>query len=264
MSRLGAKTLPIKTASKKDARGKASSIKLLKVDGIHAPVEIRRHPTARRLTLRVSRTQRSVVLTIPRNSDFREADKFLARSLDWVRERLEGVPVPVSFAAGAMIPLRGVPHEIVVAGPGTGRAIVEVAPGRNGRPPQLIVTGSFEHASRRLKDWLVAEASRDLDARVTAHARNLKVRARRITLRDQKSRWGSCSSTGQLSFSWRLILAPSFVLDYVAAHEVAHLAEMNHGPRFWRLVKATMPALDEAKVWLRCHGIDLYRYGAEG
>ena len=95
------------------------------------------------------------------------------------------------------------------------------------------------------------------------HARNLGVRARRITLRDQKSRWGSCSSAGQLSFSWRLVLAPPFVLDYVAAHEVAHLAEMNHGPRFWRLVAKTLPAFEEAKVWLRIHGMDLYRYGME-
>ena len=99
---------------------KAAAIKLLKVDGIHAPVEIRRHPTARRLTLRISRTQRCVVLTIPRNSDFREADRFLARSIDWVRERLEGVPEPLAFATGAVIPLRGTPHKIIFAGPRPG------------------------------------------------------------------------------------------------------------------------------------------------
>ena len=242
---------------------KAAAIKLLRVDGIHAPVEVRRHPTARRLTLRISRTQRCVVLTIPRNSDFREADRFLARSLDWVRERLEGVPEPVVFAPGVAIPLRGVPHEIVFAGPRPGSSVVTVVPAAGNGAPRLVVSGPLEHAARRLKDWLVAEAMRDLDRRVAHHAKALGLRARRISLRDQKSRWGSCSSTGQLSFSWRLIMAPAVVLDYVAAHEVAHLAEMNHGPRFWRLVKSTMPALDEAKVWLRCHGADLYRYGAE-
>lgn len=248
MSRLGAK---------------AAAIKLLKVDGIHAPVEVRRHPTARRLTLRVSRTQRSVILTIPRHSDFREADRFLARSLDWVRERLEGVPEPVAFAQGVKIPLRGVPHEIVFAGPRPGSPVVVSERSGVLGAARLVVSGPLEHAPRRLKDWLVAEALRDLDTRVAYHARVLGLRARRISLRDQKSRWGSCSSTGQLSFSWRLIMAPSLVLDYVAAHEVAHLAEMNHGPRFWRLVISTMPAMDEAKVWLRCHGADLYRYGAE-
>lgn len=246
-------------------RAKASpSVKLLKVDGLPAPVEIRRHPTARRLTLRVSRTQRSVVLTIPRYSDVREADRFLARSIDWVRERLECVPEPAPFVHGGLVPLRGGIHEIHFAGPMARRPIVEIVPGLAGGPPRLVVTGPLEHAPRRLRDWFIAEATRDLDQRVGHHTKVLALRARRITLRDQKSRWGSCSSDGQLSFSWRLIFAPPFVLDYVAAHEVAHLAEMNHGPRFWRLVEKTMPGLDEAKLWLRSHGVELYRYGAEG
>jgi predicted metal-dependent hydrolase len=241
----------------------APSVPLLRVEGIAQPVEVRRHPQARRLTLRVSRTERSVVLTVPRNSDLREVDRFLARSVDWVRERLEGVLEAAPFESGVRLPLRGVEHEIHFAGPRVGRPVVEEAPGLGQRPPRLVVSGEIEHAPRRLKDWLMAEALRDLDARVTHHAGQLGLRARRITLRDQKSRWGSCSSAGQLSFSWRLILAPPIVLDYVAAHEVAHLAEMNHGPRFWRLVEKTMPNLEEAKLWLRRHGLDLYRYGVE-
>jgi predicted metal-dependent hydrolase len=241
----------------------SSTVKLLKVDGIAAPVELRRHPTARRLTLRVSRTERSVVITMPRNCDFREADRFLSRSLDWVRERLEGVPEPVPFVCGALMPLRGVTHEVRFIGPAPGRPVVDILPATGRKAPVLAVAGAVEHAPRRLKDWLTAEAARDLDVRVTFHAKRLGVRAKRITMRDQKSRWGSCSSSGHLSFSWRLILAPAFVLDYVAAHEVAHLAEMNHGPRFWRLVERTMPGLEEAKVWLRLHGMELYRYGTE-
>ena len=239
----------------------APSVQLLKVDGIAAPVEVRRHPRARRLTLRVSHTQRSVILTIPRNSDPREIDRFLARNVDWVRERLDGVPEPAPFRPGARVPLRGVDHEIIFAGARPGRPVVEIAPALPGRWPRLVVSGSAEHAARRLRDWLIAEAERDLDQRVTAHAARLGLRVRRITLRDQKSRWGSCSSGGHLSFSWRLVLAPPLVLDYVAAHEVAHLAEMNHGPNFWRLVQRTMPDLHEARTWLRLHGSDLYRYG---
>jgi predicted metal-dependent hydrolase len=131
-----------------------------------------------------------------------------------------------------------------------------------GRRPSLLVSGDAEHASRRLRDWLMAEARRDLETRVAHHCQHLELAARRIAVRDQKSRWGSCTSDGVLSFSWRLVLAPPLVLDYVAAHEVAHLAEMNHGPRFWRLVKETMPRLDEAKRWLRMNGMGLYRYGA--
>jgi len=246
------------------SRAKSSpSVRLLRVDGIPAPVEVRRHPTARRLTLRVSRTRRAVTLTMPRSADFRDADQFLSRSLDWVRERLECVPEPAPFCDGGAVPLRGVTHRIAFVGLDRRRSIVSIEPGRDKHPPLLRVSGLPEHAPRRLRDWLVAEAAKDLEGRVAFHARALGVRVRRITMRDQKSRWGSCSSTGQLSFSWRLVLAPAFVLDYVAAHEVAHLIEMNHGPRFWRLVAKSHPNFEEAKVWLRIHGMDLYRYDAD-
>jgi predicted metal-dependent hydrolase len=239
------------------------SIRLLKVVGIHAPVEVHRHPTARRLTLRVSRTRRAVILTMPRSSDFREADQFLSRSLEWVRERLECVPEPAPFRDGAVVPLRGVPHKIIFTGETRRGAVVRAENDAPRKMPTLRVFGLREHAPRRLKDWLVGEAARDLDERVAHHARTLGVRARRITMRDQKSRWGSCSSAGQLSFSWRLVLAPQFVLDYVAAHEVAHLQEMNHGARFWRAVARTLPEYEEAKAWLHIHGLDLYRYDVE-
>jgi predicted metal-dependent hydrolase len=246
------------------SRAKAApSVRLLKVVGIHAPIEVHRHPTARRLTLRVSRTRRAVILTMPRGSDFREADQFLSRSLEWVRERLECVPEPAPFIDGATVPLRGVPHRIVFTGETRRGTVVRVESSEGRRMPALRVFGLEEHAPRRLKDWLTAEAARDLDARVAHHARALGVRARRITMRDQKSRWGSCSSAGQLSFSWRLVLAPPFVLDYVAAHEVAHLVEMNHGPRFWRTVAKALPDYEEAKAWLHIHGLDLYRYDVE-
>ncbi len=243
------------------SRTKTPPVQLLRVDGISAPVEIRRHPTARRLTLRVSQSARAVVLTIPRHTDFREADRFLAKSVDWVQQRLERVPEPVPLATGAIIPMRGTLHEVVFAGRRPGHAVVETMKPGGDDMPKLFVSGANEHAPRRLRDWLQGEAKRDLELRVAHHAAALRVVPRRITLRDQKSRWGSCASDGQLSFSWRLVLAPSLVLDYVAAHEVAHLAEMNHGPRFWRLVQQTMPRLEEAKLWLRLNGMDLYRYG---
>jgi len=242
------------------SRAKAPPVQLLKVDGLPAPVEVRRHPTARRLTLRVSHSARAVVLTIPRHTDVREADRFLTRSLDWIRERLEGVPDAVPFADGAVVPLRGQAHAVVFAGRRKGHAVVEIEARASGLH-KLVVSGAQEHGPRRLRDWLIAEARSDLDDRVSHHAGRLGLAAKRISIRDQKSRWGSCTSDGQLSFSWRLVLAPPLVLDYVAAHEVAHLAEMNHGPRFWKLVRQTMPQLEDAKHWLRMHGMQLYRYG---
>ena len=118
------------------------------------------------------------------------------------------------------------------------------------------------HHNRRVGDFLKREAQRDLDAASRRYAEALDVTIKRISVRDQSSRWGSCSSTGVLSFSWRLILAPPFVLDYLAAHEVAHLVELNHSPRFWRLLKRLNPDTERAKAWLDTHGTDLHRYGA--
>ena len=117
------------------------------------------------------------------------------------------------------------------------------------------------HVDRRISDFLKREAQRDLEAASRGYAAKLGVRIKRICVRDQSSRWGSCSNTGVLSFSWRLILAPPFVLDYLAAHEVSHLVELNHSPRFWRLVSVSTRDVERAKVWLDAHGTDLHRYG---
>ncbi len=234
----------------------------LKVSGLDEPVEVRRHPTARRMTLRVSRTKRAVIVTLPMTCDLKHAGDFLRSNLDWVRERLTSVPDPVPFADGGLIPLRGVPHLIRFTGPGRG-APVRVVKRPHGLHDELHVRGNYEHAPRRLRDWLISEAKKDLTERSRYHSYRLQLKVGRITVRDQTSRWGSCSSTGNLSYSWRLILAPTAILDYVAAHEVAHLREMNHGPRFWALVRKTFPDLDEAKQWLQVYGLDLHRYGSD-
>jgi hypothetical protein len=114
-----------------------------------------------------------------------------------------------------------------------------------------------------VQDYLKREAKRDLEAASRQAAVALGAEVRRISVRDQSSRWGSCSSGGVLSYSWRLILAPPFVLDYLAAHEVAHLIEMNHSRRFWRLVERICPDMGRAKAWLDAHGADLHRYGLD-
>ena len=177
-----------------------------------------------------------------------------------MRERLDSLPDPVPFRDGVAMPLRGEPHKVVFTGCLQSR-IVSVVP-VDGHRPEIRVPGSLASAPRRLRDWLFEQAKADLNKRVKHHTRFLGLKCKRIAVRDQTSRWGSCSTTGVLSFSWRLILAPPYILDYVAAHEAAHLAEMNHGPRFWAHVKQTMPDFEAAKRWLQIYGLDLHRYGA--
>ncbi len=251
----GASTLP---TGKRNATKTPKTAPLL-VEGIGVPVEVRRHPGARRFTLRVSKTRRAVVVTVPPRCRMDEAGRFLNSHIDWVRERLGSVPEAVPFVDGAIVPLRGCQHTVRHVAPERGRAVVTIEAGTG--KPRLVVSGRPEHAARRLKDWLLAEARADLDLCVAQHAKTLGARVKRICLRDQTTRWGSCSANGVLSFSWRLVLAPPFVLDYVAAHEVAHLLEMNHGPRFWKILARTVPRLQEAKTWLRNEGADLHRYG---
>lgn len=239
--------------------GGRTTTRALAISGLDADVEVRRHPSARRLTLRVSQTRRAVIVTVPMRCRIDEANLFVRRNLAWVRERLGKLPNLVPLAHGAVLPFRGEPHAVQFTQRDKGATVV-VRKSADG--PVIDVRGRPEHCGRRLRDWLREEAKRDLDERVSFHAKRLGLTPRRLSLRDQTSRWGSCSSKGALSFSWRLILAPPHVLDYVAAHEVAHLAEMNHGPRFWALVRQTNPEMDQARQWLRQHGLLLYRYDA--
>lgn len=241
---------------------KASATSRTSIPGLDTPVEMRRHPSARRMTLRVSRTKQAVIVTVPMQCNLDDAGQFLARYIDWVRDRVGKLPRPVPFVDGAVIPLRGVYHRLRFTGEVPRAGLVElIAYDRTGAGPEIVVHGNPRHAARHLRAWLWDEARRDVDECVAVHSRRLGLKAKRVVIRDQSTRWGSCSTTRVLSFSWRLILAPAHVLDYVAAHEVAHLAEMNHGPRFWALVRQTFPALDEAKDWLATRGLDLHRYG---
>jgi len=235
--------------------------KQVELPDMGAPVQLRRHAGARRMTLRLSRTRGALIVTAPPQCDGEALRSFLEKHKRWVRERLDTLPGRVPFEHGAVVPLRGTMHRIVASAEASRAGVVSRLDGALG--PELRVRGNPEHLSRRVTDWLVREALRDLDASVVAHGRALGLSAKRITVRDQASRWGSCSTTGALSFSWRLIMAPPMILDYVAAHEVAHLAEMNHGPRFWALVRKAMPGLDEARQWLKLYGLDLHRYGPE-
>jgi len=221
-------------------------------------VRLRRHRQARRYTLRIDASSREVVLTMPPHGSVREAKEFAQKHGAWIAARLKRLPEAAPFAHGTDVPLRGVSHRIFHRRGERGTVWTEVS--RDGER-LLCVAGECAHVNRRISDFLKREAARDLAQASRRYASELGVVIKRISVRDQSSRWGSCSNTGVLSFSWRLVLAPQFVLDYLAAHEVCHLLELNHSPRFWRLVKHLYPDSERAKTWLDVHGADLHRHG---
>ena len=231
----------------------------LTIDGQAVFVPVRRSARARRIILRMDATRGGPLLTLPVASNLAEARRFLDRHSGWLAARLARLPEARPFADGAVFPLRGEACRIVHR---DGRGLIRLAATPDER--RVIVPGAAAHLPRRLTDWLRREARSDLAAAVSAHAATIEASFSTLRIGDAKSRWGSCTRRGVLSFSWRLILAPPFVLDYLAAHEVAHLAEMNHGPAFWRLVARLDPDFENARVWLKTHGPGLHAIGRAG
>ncbi|MES2471849.1 MAG: SprT family zinc-dependent metalloprotease [Pseudomonadota bacterium] len=227
---------------------------LLKIDGQMLEVKVRLNPRARRMIVKVHPATGEVSVTAPSRRGLAVALEFARGETAWISGQLAKVAGPVALAPGAVIPFKGVPHEIRACAKG---------PAPVWREEGIIwVRGREAHAPRRVLDFLKREARALFEERSLAHAARLNAKPSRITVRDTTSRWGSCSSTRSLSFSWRLILAPHFVLDYVVAHEAAHLREMNHSPRFWAHVRSLVDDLDGPQDWLKAHGRELQRYAA--
>lgn len=217
-----------------------------------------RHPRARRYTIRVRDARRDVVLTMPKRGNLADAHVFAQKNVAWIAAKLTRLPDIVPFADGAIVPFRGVPHRIVHRTNTRGTVWIEQdEPGSN----LICVAASAAHISRRVTDFLKREAKKSLAEASRAYAAKIGVGIGRISLRDSASRWGSCSESGSLSYSWRLILAPAFVLDYLAAHEIAHRIELNHSDRFWDLLDSMTPDRRRAEAWLTAHGNGLHRYG---
>lgn len=224
------------------------------IGGRTVPLILRLNRRARRLILKVDVTSGEVVAVAPTERQLRAAPGFALQHEAWLSEKLAQVPPRIPFLPGTEIPLRGAPA-LIRHEPEARRGVWFDA-----AAAAVCVSGGADHAGRRVVDWLKREARADLCARVRLHAAEVGERPSRVTVRDTKSRWGSCSQDGALSFSWRLILAPPEVLDYVAAHETAHLKYMDHGPHFQALLRRLVPDTERYEAWLREQGPALHRY----
>ena len=217
------------------------------------PVEVhlKRSARARRFSLRVSRLDGKVTLSMPVRAREGEALAFLKGNENWLRQTLSAMPGPTVQAVGpgTAIQVEGDP---LVLTPASGRGV-------RAEGGLLLVPGSPETMGPRVAAWLKVLA-RDRLATASSHYAGLVGRRyTSLAIRDTRSRWGSCSPDGRLMYSWRLIMAPPAVLDYVAAHEVAHLVELNHSPAYWRVVTGICPDWKDHRAWLKTHGNTLHR-----
>lgn len=245
---------PLQSKPRRTRKPAAPESRTLDVAGRSMPLTIRQHDRATRITLRIEPGGRALKMTIPTGLAVREVNAFLDRHQGWLLTKLAKFSTESRLHDGGEVPIRGVMHRIEHSGSLRGLTEVLMIEGE----PVLRVSGLPEHLGRRVATFLKKEARADLERLVGHHAGAIRKPARSIAMKDTRSRWGSCSSDGNLSFSWRIAMAPPSVIDYLAAHEVAHLKEMNHGPRFWALCRKLCPHMDEAKAWLKRHGSQLH------
>jgi predicted metal-dependent hydrolase len=218
------------------------------------PLTIKQHDRATRITLRIEPGGRALKMTVPKGLAAREVNAFLDRHQGWLLTKLAKFSTETNLRHGGEILFRGIKHRIEHTGSLRGLTEAVVVDGRS----VLRVSGLPEHVGRRIAAFFKKEARVDLERLSRMHAASIKAPIRSISMKDTRSRWGSCSSEGNLSFSWRIVMAPPSVVDYLAAHEVAHLKEMNHGPHFWALCKKLCPHMEEAKSWLKRQGSQLH------
>ncbi|MBI2236867.1 MAG: M48 family metallopeptidase [Magnetospirillum sp.] len=224
----------------------------LDLPGRSLAIAVKRSGTARRMSLRLDPLG-GVVVVLPVGVPVAEAERFARRQRDWIAGRLAALPGRIALVPGTAVPLLGVAHDI--------RHAPEARRGVWAEGGALHVSGRAEHVGRRVVDFLKAEARRQIAPRCQAMAERIGAKVGRLSMRDTRSRWGSCTAGGDLAFSWRLVMAPEWVLTYVVAHEVAHLAELNHGPRFWAVVADLADDPGPPRAWLKRHGPELHRYG---
>jgi predicted metal-dependent hydrolase len=226
-----------------------------------APVRLKVNRRARRVSLRLDRTRREVVATAPSIRRLPEAAAFARDRASWIAERLAELPQAQALAPGMLIEVFGRPVRLE-AGGGRARWLEPV----DGSTPRIVAMGEGEGFTRAVILVIRKKALEVLSARTAHYAAVLGAPTPKVTVADARSRWGSCrpgprGAAGSIRYSWRLALAPFAVADYVAAHECAHLLELNHGPRFWAHVRALVGDERGHRAWLRAEGARLHAFG---
>ncbi len=229
------------------------ALRRIDLAGRRVAVRFRRSHCARRLIVRIDPAIDGVTVTLPPGVGQGQGLDLIRDQESWVLGGLDALPPRAPFAPGAHVPFLGVDH-LIRHEQGRGVPVLRA-------DHVITVSGRVEHLARRLGDWFRQQARAEIAPRVTIKAAMLDRTGRPISIRDTRSRWGSYAVNSGFSFSWRLVIAPEFVLDYVVAHEVAHMAVMNHGAKFWAVVEGLTDDVQGARDWLKVHGDAIHRYG---
>lgn len=228
-------------------------IESLVLAGTSVAVRWRRNARARRVSLRIDPLSGAAVVTLPPRAGRAQGLKLLTTHAAWIATRIAALPGPVALAPGAIVKLDDMPYPI--------RQVQDLRRGAWIQGDEILVSGAAETLPRRVMDLLRREARQRLPPLVQDKARQAGVEPSSVVLKDTRSRWGSCAPDRTVMLCWRLVMAPSFVQDYVAGHEVAHLRHMNHGKQFWALTRQLTPHQDAATAWLAANGPGLLRVG---
>jgi predicted metal-dependent hydrolase len=215
---------------------------LLTTHGEPISINVRHSSRAERISIRI--THEGAELVMPVGANIKKAHNFLLSREFWIRGKLRSAVIHES-PCSTHIPIYGHLHEIVVCK----RSVPRIESGK-----------VFAHSTAALSIFLKEVIKLDLKECANSYCKQLGVTYDRISVRDTKGQWGSCSHAANLSFSWRLIFAPKFVMEYLVSHELCHIIEKNHGPKFWKLVGSIYPDYESAKKWLKHNGYALHRY----
>lgn len=223
---------------------------------MHPRLIVKHSTRARRLALRLDPAERVVRLTVPRGMSLRKAQAFVEDHYDWIEEKIAALPPAVPYEHGRTLPILGQDRLLEIVEPLRGsRTKIEL------QPETLHVQTLLEAPAPRIERYLRSLAQENLEALSLEKAARIGKRVRGVTVRDTKSRWGSCAYNGNLSYSWRLIFAPRLAMDYVVAHEIAHLMHLNHSRAFWDICRELSEDYVEGEYWMRNHGHELMRFG---
>ena len=224
--------------------------KTMKIGNPPISISVGQSKIAKNYSIRISNNNGGVKLTIPRNGTCQQALEFAKSRENWIREKLSNQLPEITPCYGSVLLYQGK------------KLIIQQSETKNiyQHENEIFIPGPLEKISGKIKGYLKVKARDHLDFSSRKYSDLLGKSYKRITIRDTRSRWGSCTSDGNLMYSWRLIMAPPNVLDYVTAHEVAHLSHLNHSEEFWNTVEFLMPDFKNYKDWLKSNGQLLHRY----